>query len=161
MPTAPPAVFDHLMAVLSGSGVLVDRDRVALREFRVAIPGGEEGLRRLEDAYAAGGLTPPDIASVAASLAMAATGVEAAVAYLLRQKRLVKVDPLVVHPSALERLKADLAELKGKTPGGRVTIDVAYVKERYGITRKFAIPLLEYLDRERITRRMGEHRVLL
>ncbi|MBM3780620.1 MAG: selenocysteine-specific translation elongation factor [Acidobacteria bacterium] len=161
MPTAPPAVFDHLMAMLSGSGVLVDRDRVALREFRVAIPGGEEGLRRLEDAYAAAGLTPPDTASVAASLAMAATGVEAAVAYLLRQKRLVKVEPLVVHPSALERLKADLAELKGKTPGGRVTIDVAYVKDRYGITRKFAIPLLEYLDRERITRRMGEHRVLL
>jgi selenocysteine-specific elongation factor len=35
------------------------------------------------------------------------------------------------------------------------------VKDRYGLTRKFAIPLLEYLDRERVTRRVGEARVVL
>ena len=40
-------------------------------------------------------------------------------------------------------------------------IDVATFKERFGVTRKFAIPLLEYLDRERVTRRVGESRVLL
>ncbi len=34
-------------------------------------------------------------------------------------------------------------------------------KERFGVTRKFAIPLLEYLDRERVTRRVGESRVIL
>ena len=34
-------------------------------------------------------------------------------------------------------------------------MDVAAFKERYGITRKYAIPLLEYLDRERVTRRVG------
>jgi selenocysteine-specific elongation factor len=42
-----------------------------------------------------------------------------------------------------------------------VRFDVASFKERYGITRKFAIPLLEYLDRERVTRRVGESRVLV
>jgi hypothetical protein len=36
-----------------------------------------------------------------------------------------------------------------------VRVDVAAFKERYGITRKYAIPLLEYLDRERVTRRVG------
>jgi selenocysteine-specific elongation factor len=40
-------------------------------------------------------------------------------------------------------------------------VDVFAFKERYGITRKYAIPLLEYLDRERITRRVGESRVVL
>jgi selenocysteine-specific elongation factor len=40
-------------------------------------------------------------------------------------------------------------------------VDVAAFKERYGITRKYAIPLLEYLDRERVTRRMGDVRVVL
>ena len=40
-------------------------------------------------------------------------------------------------------------------------MDVAMFKERYGITRKFAIPLLEYLDRERVTRRVGDARVIL
>jgi selenocysteine-specific elongation factor len=40
-------------------------------------------------------------------------------------------------------------------------VDVASFKEKYGITRKFAIPLLEYLDRERVTRRVGEGRIVL
>ena len=40
-------------------------------------------------------------------------------------------------------------------------VDVPAFKERYGITRKYAIPLLEYLDRERITRRVGDARVVL
>jgi len=44
-------------------------------------------------------------------------------------------------------------------PNARV--DVSAFKERYGITRKFAIPLLEYLDRERVTRRVGDARVVL
>ena len=161
MPTAPPAVFDHVMATLEGSKALFDRDRVARRDFRVAVPGGEDGLRRIEEAYAAAGLTPPEVAGLAGSLGMPSGAVETAVAYLVRQKRLVKVDPLVVHPSAVEQLKVDLAVLKQESGGGRVTVDIATFKERYGITRKFAIPLLEYLDRERVTRRLGEHRVLL
>jgi selenocysteine-specific elongation factor len=40
-------------------------------------------------------------------------------------------------------------------------LDVPAFKERYGVTRKFAIPLLEYLDRERVTRRVGDSRVVL
>jgi selenocysteine-specific elongation factor len=42
-----------------------------------------------------------------------------------------------------------------------VTLDVAAFKDRYGMTRKFAIPLLEYLDRERVTRRVGDSRIVL
>ena len=161
MPTAPTAVFDHLMVTLAASGTLLDRDRVARRDFKVAVPGGEEGLRRIEDLFAAAGLTPPETTAVAASLGMPMPAVETALAYLVRQKRLVKVEPLVIHPGALEGLKADLAALKARSAGGRPTLDIAYVKEHYGLTRKYAIPLLEYLDRERVTRRMGEHRVLL
>jgi selenocysteine-specific elongation factor len=42
-----------------------------------------------------------------------------------------------------------------------VKIDVTQFKDRYGLSRKFAIPLLEFLDRERVTRRLGDARVLL
>ena len=45
--------------------------------------------------------------------------------------------------------------------GRQARVDVAAFKERYGISRKYAIPLLEYLDRERVTRRMGDARVVL
>ena len=72
----------------------------------------------------------------------------------------VRIDTLVFHEEALKRLKADVAALKGA--GGSVArIDVATFKERFGVTRKFAIPLLEYLDRERVTRRVGDARVVL
>ena len=74
---------------------------------------------------------------------------------LLRQKMLVRVDVLLFHDEALKRLKAEVAALKASA-GGVARIDVATFKERFGVTRKFAIPLLEYLDRERVTRRMGE-----
>ena len=67
----------------------------------------------------------------------------------------MKLDTLLFHVDALARLKADVRGMKG---GG---VDVPAFKERYGITRKYAIPLLEYLDRERVTRRVGNSRVVL
>ena len=79
---------------------------------------------------------------------------------LLRQKVLVRIDVLVFHDEALRRLKDDVAGLKA-SPGAVARIDVAAFKERFGVSRKFAIPLLEYLDRERVTRRMGDTRVVL
>ena len=76
---------------------------------------------------------------------------------LLRQRVLVRLDTLLFHAEALQQLKDDVAKLKASTP----RIDVGTFKERYGITRKFAIPLLEYLDRERVTRRAGDMRTIL
>jgi selenocysteine-specific elongation factor len=80
---------------------------------------------------------------------------------LLRQKTLMRLDTLIFHAEALNELKADLQALKAAATGGRATVDVATFKERYGVSRKFAIPLLEWLDRERVTRRVGESRVVL
>jgi selenocysteine-specific elongation factor len=160
-PAASAPVFDALMAMLVRKGTLIDRERVARRDFRVAVPGGEDALARIEAAYVEAGLTPPEGPALAETLGLPATSVATAVAYLVRQKRLVKVDPLVMHPSAVDRLKKDVAAMKQAGGSAPVTLDVAAIKERYGISRKFAIPLLEFLDRERVTRRVGEHRVLL
>jgi len=78
---------------------------------------------------------------------------------LLREKVLVRVSPeLIFHAAALERLPALLSDYK-KAKGERIA--VAAFKELTGITRKHAIPLLEYLDRQRFTRRAGDERVIL
>ena len=69
----------------------------------------------------------------------------------------VILDTLIFHPAALDTLKGEIRQLKGST----ARVDVASFKERYGITRKYAIPLLEYLDRERVTKRVGESRIVL
>ena len=134
---------------------------MALATHRLELSPEEEHARTaIDGAYRDGGLKPPDAASIAA-----ATGVPAAVAdrmlkLLQRQKVLVRVDVLLFHDEALKQLKAEVTALKASA-GAAARIDVATFKERFGVTRKFAIPLLEYLDRERVTRRMGETRVVL
>ena len=80
------------------------------------------------------------------------------VTLLLRDRVLVKLaDELVFHRDALADLRRQIAAQKTKTP----KINVGTFKDLFGITRKHAIPLLEYLDRERVTRRVGDERVIL
>jgi selenocysteine-specific elongation factor len=78
---------------------------------------------------------------------------------LLRDKILVRVSPeLIFHREALAKLPALLQNYK-KSKGER--IGVPAFKDMTGITRKYAIPLLEYLDRQRLTKRTGDERVIL
>jgi selenocysteine-specific elongation factor len=86
--------------------------------------------------------------------------VQQAVTLLQREKVLIKIDTLLFHDAALKQLKEDLTAMKASS-GGDVRLDVSTFKERFGVTRKYAIPLLEYLDRERVTRRVGEARIIL
>jgi selenocysteine-specific elongation factor len=77
---------------------------------------------------------------------------------MLRDKVLIKIsDELVFHKSTLDELRKMLAIEKTKSP----KIDVMRFKDMTGVTRKYAIPLLEYMDRERVTRREGDLRVIL
>ena len=154
-------VFEAAMQRLVSARAIVDRERLALPSHKAALPGGEATVERVEAAYRDAGLTPPDRASVAERAGVSVEVADAATAYLVRQKNLLKLDTLVVHREALERLKRDMAALKAEGAGGIVRIDVLQFKDRYGVTRKYAIPLLEFLDRERVTRRVGDSRVLL
>ena len=119
-----------------------------------------ETIDQLRGAYRDGGLKPPDAAAIATHVGAPAPVVDRIVRLLLRQKTLVKVDALIFHDEMLKQLKAEVAALKDSTGAG-ARIDVATFKDRFGVSRKFAIPLLEYLDRERVTRRVGESRVVL
>ncbi len=157
---AAPEVFDSIVESLAAGGTIVARDRLALATHRISLsPEEARAQAALEKIYRDAGLSPPDLKGAAAE-----AGVDAAIAermgrLLLRQKALVKVDELLFHAEALASLKAGVRALKSGTTPAKV--DVAAFKERYGISRKYAIPLLEYLDRERITRRVGDTRVVL
>jgi selenocysteine-specific elongation factor len=154
------AVFDRVLAELAAANLIVVRDRVALATHKLALTPEEERARAaIERAYRDAGLTPPDLASVAAASGVPMAAADQMVKLLQRQKVLVKLDVLLFHDEVLKRLKADVTAMKAA--GAAVKIDVAMFKERFGVTRKFAIPLLEYLDRERVTRRVGETRMLL
>ena len=113
----------------------------------------------LERAFRDAGLRPPDAQSLAPTIGVAPAVADRMVKLLQRQRVLVKVDELLFHEEALKQLKSDVTALK--VQGADARIDVATFKERFGITRKYAIPLLGYLDRERVTRRMGDTRIVL
>jgi selenocysteine-specific elongation factor len=77
---------------------------------------------------------------------------------LLKENILHKVtEDLIFHQSALRELREILARRKAQNS----RLSVADFKELTGLTRKYAIPLLEYLDRERVTRREGDERIIL
>jgi len=113
----------------------------------------------IEKAFSGAGLAVPSVKEVLAKLAVEAKRAEKLLQILLREKNLIRVSPeLIFHRDALARLKELLAAHK-KAKGERISVPV--FKDLAGISRKYAIPLLEYLDRERVTRRAGDERVIL
>jgi selenocysteine-specific elongation factor len=153
-------VFERVVGDLVAAGKMGGRDRLALASHRIALSGDEERARQaLERSFLEAGLKPPEPAALAVANGLAPDVVDRVLRLLVRQKVLVKLDTLFFHEQALQGFKRDVAALKAGAAPAR--IDVATFKERYGVTRKFAIPLLEYLDRERLTRRVGDARVLI
>jgi selenocysteine-specific elongation factor len=151
-------VFARALDDLAADKAIVVRDRVALATHRLELSPEEARARTaIEEAFREGGLRPPDPAAIAAGAGVSAAVADRVLKLLQRQKVLVRVDTLLFHDEALKRLKTEVAALKGSA----ARIDVATFKERFGVSRKFAIPLLEYLDRERLTRRVGDSRVIL
>jgi selenocysteine-specific elongation factor len=113
----------------------------------------------IEREFESAGLTVPGLGGVLAKLPVDAARAQKILQILLREKVLVKISSdLVFHRSTLQRLREMLAKYR-KERGARLPITA--FKELTGITRKYAIPLLEHLDREQVTRRAGDERVIL
>ena len=117
-----------------------------------------ESKKKIEEAFASAGLKVPALHEVIGGLKVDKTRAQKIVTLLLRDKLLVKIsEELVFHRSALEELRGLVTAQKAKSP----KMDVAKFKELTGVSRKYAIPLLEYLDRERVTKRVGDAREIL
>jgi len=145
---------------------LVNEKKIEVAGELVRLPGRgvvmkdeeSEAKKTIETAFASAGLKVPAIKDVLAGLKVDKSRAQKIVTLLLREKLLIKIsEELVFHHSALERLRREMASYKMKSP----KIDVTRFKELTGVSRKYAIPLLEYLDRERVTRRVGDERVIL
>jgi len=146
---------------------LVRQNKVTLQGDLVKKAGTQitltaEELRakeQIEQAFARAGLTVPSVKEVLAQLAIESKRAEKILQILLREQVLVRISPeLVFHRDALGNLAWLLQNYK-KLRGERIAVPT--FKELTGITRKYAIPLLEYLDRQRLTRRTGDERVIL
>ncbi len=157
---ALPEVFEAV------AGMLVQEKKLELVGDLARLPGHgvvmkdeeSESKVKIEQAFASAGLKVPALSEVIAGLKVDKVRAQKIVTLLLRDKLLIKVsDELVFHSNALEDLRRQMALYKVKS----TKIDVAKFKELIGVTRKYAIPLLEFLDRERVTRRVGDAREIL
>ncbi|MGA8441257.1 MAG: selenocysteine-specific translation elongation factor [Candidatus Sulfotelmatobacter sp.] len=157
MDTAPD-VFEAVAASLQGEIEMIG-DLVRLAGHGVVMKDEEaESRKKIEEAFRSAGLKVPALHDVIAGLKIDKIRAQKIVTLLLRETRLIKLsDELVFHRSALLALRQHVAAYKARS----ATIDVTKFKELTGVSRKYAIPLLEYLDRERVTRRVGDAREIL
>lgn len=145
------AVFDGF------SGVRITGDMVALATHKAQVNAEDtQALLRMEQAFRQAGVQPPLASEVLRSAGADAKKNRGLLEALIKTQKLVRVsEDLIFHADVLAHIRKLLASHKG----GRFS--VPEFKEWTQVSRKYAIPLLEYLDRQHVTRREGDARVVL
>ncbi|MBI3895947.1 MAG: selenocysteine-specific translation elongation factor [Acidobacteria bacterium] len=159
-PRANPFLIEAVLKELEEKKQIVAAgETVHLQTHQIVLKEEEEQAKlQITNAFEQAGLTVPSVKEVLGKLPVERQRAEKILRILIRENVLVKVsEELVFHTGALAKLRGLLAEYKAKSD--RIT--VATFKDLTQISRKYAIPLLEYLDRERVTRRVGDERILL
>ena len=161
---SPPELLRAVLAQLEKQGaVIAEKEIVRLREHTRELSDTDKKLReRLEQVYRDAALEPPTM-----NEAFELTGLNGAIPHgrkilqlLIDSGALVKVHgEMFFHREALDGLTKKLRDYASRQSNR--TIDVPGFKELAGVSRKYAIPLLEYLDRQRVTRREGDRRVVM
>ncbi len=159
-PEAPPFFADQVLAHLTAAKeVAIEAETVRLAAHRIVFQKDEEDARQhIIKAFQEAGLRVPGLRELLEKLPVDNLRARKILQGLLREQTLVRVsEDLVFHRESVEQLKQLLAERKVQSD----RLSVLQFKDLTGISRKYAIPLLEYLDREKITRRLGDQRVIL
>lgn len=161
-----PELFAGVIARLEAPGkVVAEKEIVRLSTHSVGLSEQDAALRnRIEELYLASGVEAPSIdeamnrAEVPAARRVQARKI---LQLLINERKLVRVQgEMFMHARVLENLKTRLGDYASQHEPERL-IDVAAFKDLAGISRKYAIPLLEYFDREQVTRRAGDKRLIL
>jgi selenocysteine-specific elongation factor len=163
---APPEIFRSVIARLEGQGLLVaEKDMIRARQHSQELSGHDAQLHgHLAQIYEQAKLAAPTIneALERAGVASAQRAQGRKVLQLLLDSReLVRVQgDLLFSRRSLQLLREKVYAYAADHEPDR-TIDVATFKELAGVSRKYAIPLLEYFDSERVTVRQGDRRAIL
>jgi len=120
--------------------------------------GGAEGelARMIESRFAEAGLAPPPVSEIINERTQKARVIEGVIGFLVKRGTLVRLaEGIYVHRDALVAARERMSVRAGDL------IDVGQFKEYFGLSRKIAIPLLEWMDREGVTKRVGDSRKVL
>jgi selenocysteine-specific elongation factor len=159
------AVFDAALARLAGEEKLRvggtgpgQEELVSLFAACATVPDADrKHMALIASMYESAGLNAPLFSDVLRKLGGSESEARRLMTQLLRSKTLVKLgtEDLYMHRGALEELEAKVRALRGQR------LDVGGFKQLTGLSRKYAIPLLEYLDRAHVTRKQGDTRLVL
>jgi selenocysteine-specific elongation factor len=158
LPGAAGELADVYLAWLAAQGHLsVAGDLVNLPGREAELTGEESELaKKVVAGFEAGGYTPPSPGELAARFGAKPQIVDGLVRYLTERGRLVRLpDGLVVAAAERDRLREELSA------SGWESFTVAQFKDRFGLSRKWAIPWLEHLDSVGFTRRVGDERQIV
>jgi selenocysteine-specific elongation factor len=156
----PGVVFERVLSDLAAAGrARLLPDAVAAARHEVRLSAGEEDARRLLlDEAEAAGLAGVELPALAGRSGKDGKLLERVARVLVAERALDRVGAgLLVHRDHLEELKL---RVRDRWPAG-AKVEVGAFKELTGLSRKYVIPLLEYLDREKVTRRAGNDRIVL
>ncbi len=160
----PQEIFRSVIASLvERNEVVAEKDLLRLATHRVALSAEEQAAKEfLAELFARAGLQPitleEAIAQAGRESGVDAGRVRAFAQMLINSGELIRVTDLIFHRVALEGLRETLRKFKAEH-GPK--LDVGSFKDLTGVSRKYAIPLLEYLDLQRVTRRAGDAREIL
>jgi selenocysteine-specific elongation factor len=155
-----PTLLNALLHSLAAQGkVNLQGETVRLGGRKMQLSSEEISARdQITAAFEKAGLAVPTANEVLTNLKIDRARAEKLLRILLKENVLHRVsEDLIFHQSALRGLRQFLAQRKARNS----RLSVAEFKELTGLTRKYAIPLLEYLDRERLTCREGDERIIL
>jgi selenocysteine-specific elongation factor len=146
-------------------GVLIEEKAVASDKDLVGPPGSASAAVKEElsgfaaqiaEAYRTAGFEPPRHVDLSVSLRIKPQVIDGLVSHLLRLGVFIRLSAdIVVHRECVEGAAKKLAPLSGRE------MNVAAFRDLWGLSRKTLIPLLEYFDRQKKTRRVGDNRLVL
>jgi selenocysteine-specific elongation factor len=145
---------------------MVEKHQLAILDEAVSLYGREVRLsaesekvrEMIESAFTQAGVQPPTLTELQNKLAADPEEIKRISFWMIKEKQLVKIaEDLVYLRTTLDEIKRRIKEKFA--PGAK--LGVPDFKDIFGITRKHAIPLLEFLDREKFTRRLGADRIIL
>jgi selenocysteine-specific elongation factor len=156
---ADERVFAHVLGALDAEGAArVDRDKVRLGSHEVRLTAEQQAaVDRVELEFREAQASPPSAAEALGRAGVRGDEEHDLFQVLLESRRLVRVkESLFFHADALQVIQDKLVALLRE----RTEIGPGDIKDLLGISRKYAIPLLEFFDARRVTMRVGERRVL-
>jgi len=153
-----PNIFDFALRQLEQEFKLrIDGEMVTRFEAKEKSTSERDTLNIVRLEFERAGIAPPSPDEMGTRLGIAPDEMRELMTDLLREKVLVRLgnDALCADRKSLETLAEQIRALRGRE------LDIATFKQLTGVSRKYAIPLLEHLDRERVTVKRGDRRLIL